>query len=83
MLLAAPLLNTTITLTASGGPVTWSIAQRPGLLGSVSVFPTSGNLAAGQSEHVSVSARGLAGLLSTLIVSPGGSTVTVVVSLGL
>jgi hypothetical protein len=77
------LLNTTITLTASGGPVTWSIAQRPGLLGSVSVFPTSGKLAAGQSVHVSVSARALAGLLSTLTVSPGGSTVTVVVSLDL
>jgi RNA polymerase sigma factor (sigma-70 family) len=82
----------TLTLSASGGPVNWSIAESSGLIGSVSVFPTSGTLDAGASATVTVNATGgLAGgqrgaaagegislcVGCTLTVNPGDITVTV------
>jgi hypothetical protein len=83
VLLAVPLLNSSITLTAHGGPVTWSIAQQSSLLGGISVSPASGTLPAGQSVRVAISANGLAGLVSTLIIHPGDRAVKVIVSVGL
>ena len=55
-----------VTLTASGGPVSWSITESSGLIGKLSVAPSSGRLLAGQSATVSVSASGgLLGLASS------------------
>ena len=73
----------TLTLSASFGSVDWSIAESSGLIGHVTVSPTSGTLASGQSTTVSLSASSLlAGLGActgcTLTVDPGNITVTVV-----
>ena len=72
----------TLTLTASGGPVSWSISEPSSLLGSLTVSPSSGALAAGDSVTVQLSVTGLASLDTTLTVSPGGQTVAVVLGLG-
>jgi RNA polymerase sigma factor (sigma-70 family) len=69
------------TLTANGGPVSWSISVPSGLLGSVAVSPQSGTLAAGQSATITVTGTGIASVGSQLTISPGGQTVTVDVSL--
>jgi RNA polymerase sigma factor (sigma-70 family) len=69
--------STSLTLTASGGPVTWSIAESSSLIGELTVSPASGTLAAGQSTTVSVSA-GLLTVAGSLTVDPGGITVSVV-----
>ena len=59
-----PLSGGALTLTASGGPVDWSITESPGLIGELAVAPTSGHLLAGQSTtvglRVSVAAGGAA-----------------------
>jgi hypothetical protein len=73
--------GSTITLTAENGPVHWTISEPSSLLGEVTVSPSSGTLAAGQSTSVTVS--GSASLDTQLSVNPGGTTVTVVVGLGL
>jgi RNA polymerase sigma factor (sigma-70 family) len=78
-----PLLGSTITLTAEGGPVSWSISEPASLLGELIVSPSSGTLAAGQSATVSISVSGLASLDTTLTVNPGGHPVTVVLGVGL
>jgi len=73
----------TLTLTASGGPVSWSIAEPSSLLGSLTVSPSSGTLtAAGDSVTVQISVTGLASLATTLTVEPGGQTVAVVLGVG-
>src|SRR5205807_7491872 len=41
-----------------GGPVSWSVTESSGLIGKLSVAPTSGRLLAGQSTTVSVSVSG-------------------------
>jgi RNA polymerase sigma factor (sigma-70 family) len=84
----------TLTLKASLGSVNWSIAESSGLIGHVTVSPTAGTLASGQSTTVSLSAGSLLGGLHeaalaggggvgacaacTLTVNPGNITVTVV-----
>jgi hypothetical protein len=88
------LSGSTVTLTASGGPVSWSISESAGLVGQLTVAPGSGRLLAGQSATVSVRVNGgvpgLAARAGTgiaaevcvgcqLIVNPGGITVTVVI----
>jgi RNA polymerase sigma factor (sigma-70 family) len=80
--LLSPLLGGSFTLTAEGGPVSWSIATPTSLLGSVSVSPSSGTLAAGATATVSISVSGLATLDATLTVSPGGQPVTLLLGLG-
>jgi RNA polymerase sigma factor (sigma-70 family) len=72
----------TLTLTASGGPVPWSIATPSSLIGTLTVSPTSGTLAAGQSVTVTVSVTSLIAVDSRLSVNPGGISVTIVVGLG-
>jgi RNA polymerase sigma factor (sigma-70 family) len=69
------------TLTANGGPVSWSISVPSGLLGSVAVSQQSGTLEAGQSATITVTGTGVASVGSQLTISPGGQTVTVDVSL--
>jgi hypothetical protein len=75
----------------SGGPVSWSVTESPGLIGQLSVAPSSGRLLAGQSTTVSVNVSG--GLLGLavprtgggvcvgcqLTVNPGGIVVSVVI----
>jgi RNA polymerase sigma factor (sigma-70 family) len=78
-----PLLGSSITLTAEGGPVSWSVSESASLLGELIVSPSSGTLAAGQSTTVSISVSGLASLDTTLTVNPGGHPVTVVLGVGL
>jgi RNA polymerase sigma factor (sigma-70 family) len=73
-----PLLGSTLTLTAEGGPVSWSISEPASLLGELNVSPSSGTLSAGQSTQVTISVSGLASLDTQLTVSPGGQAVTVV-----
>jgi hypothetical protein len=66
----------TLTLTAWNGPVTWSITLSADLIGELTVVPSSGTLAAGQSTTVTVTPGELyAG--GDLTVEPGGITVTV------
>jgi hypothetical protein len=50
----SPLSGGALTLTASGGPVDWSITESPGLIGELAVTPSSGHLLAGQSATVSL-----------------------------
>ena len=66
------------TLTASGGSVNWSIGESSSLVGHLTVSPSSGTLAAGQSTTVSVSA-GLLTLAGSLTVEPAGITVSVTI----
>jgi RNA polymerase sigma factor (sigma-70 family) len=54
----------TLTLTASFGSVDWSIAESSGLVGNVTVSPTAGTLASGQTATVSLSAGRLLGGLA-------------------
>jgi RNA polymerase sigma factor (sigma-70 family) len=56
----------TLTLKASFGSVNWSIAESSSLVGRVTVSPTAGTLASGQSTTVSLSAGSQRGLLGGL-----------------
>ncbi len=80
--LVSPLLGGTLTLTADGGPVSWSISEPGSLLGELAVSPESGSLAAGASVTVSITVSGLVSLGTQLTVEPGGHVVTVVLGLG-
>jgi hypothetical protein len=79
--LLAPLIGGSLTLTASGGPVDWSVSVPATLLGSVSVSPSSGTLSAGDSVTVAISVTGLLSLDTELTVQPGSQLVTVVLGL--
>jgi hypothetical protein len=69
-----------ITLTASGGAVNWSISEPSGLEKKVVLAPMSGTLAAGQTATVSVTVQGPGKPRVHLTFSPGGAIVTVVIS---
>jgi RNA polymerase sigma factor (sigma-70 family) len=69
----------TITLTASGGPVDWTVREPPGLAKKVVISPMSGTLAAGATTTVTVTVIGPGKPHVHLTFSPGGTTVTVVV----
>jgi RNA polymerase sigma factor (sigma-70 family) len=62
----------TLTLKASFGSVNWSIAESSGLVGRVTVSPTAGTLASGQSATVSLSAGSLLGGLRAAALAGGG-----------
>jgi hypothetical protein len=81
-ILLSPHLDSSLTLTASGGPVSWSITESSGLIGRLMVSPSSGRLASGQSVTVVLEVNGVASLDSRLTVNPGGITVTVVLGVG-
>jgi hypothetical protein len=68
--------SATITLTARGGPVVWSIAVSAGS-GHVNVTPSGGTLRAGTSTVVSIQAKPSANGMQ-LTVSPGGVVFTIV-----
>jgi hypothetical protein len=82
-ILLSPITGGSFTLTASGGPVTWSIAEPSSLVGKLTVAPSAGTLASGQSVTVSLSVSGLASVDSQLTVNPGGITVTVLLGVGI
>ena len=91
------LSGASLRLTASGGPVSWSVTESSGLIGKLSVGPASGRLLAGQSTTVSVNVSGgLLGLASRvagtgsgvcvgcqLTVNPGGIVVSIVIEIDL
>ncbi len=63
----------TLTLKASFGSVSWSIAESSSLVGQVTVSPTAGTLASGQSTTVSLSAGSLlGGLREAALADDGG-----------
>jgi hypothetical protein len=87
----------TLTLKASFGAVDWSIAESSSLVGRVTVSPTTGTLASGQSTTVALSVSNPQAALRTaaladgalaacadctLTVNPGNITVTVVLEIG-
>jgi RNA polymerase sigma factor (sigma-70 family) len=90
-IVVSALSGVSLTLTASGGPVSWSVTESAGLIGQLSVAPSSGRLQAGQSTTVSVNVSG--GLLGLavprtgggvcvgcqLTINPGGIVVSVVI----
>jgi len=80
--LLSPVLGATLTLTASGGPVSWSVTEPASLPGQLAVTPPSGTLSAGSSVTVTITAAGLVSLDTQLIVQPGGQLVTVLLRLG-
>ncbi len=81
-ILLSPVTGGSFTLTASGGPVKWSVTEPSSLIGKLTVSPSSGTLASGQSVTVSLSVNGLASVNSHLTVTPGGVTVSVLLGLG-
>ena len=69
----------TFTLTARGGPVSYTISAAANL----TISPASGSLAAGASTTITVTSSSLISLDEQLTVSPGGYTVTVVLNISL
>jgi hypothetical protein len=80
--LLTPLLGGSLRLTASGGPVSWSIAEPASLIGKLIVSPLSGTLSAGASVTVTIAVSGLLTLDTQLRAEPGGQPVTVLLGLG-
>ena len=75
-----PPASGSITLTASGGAVSWSVSEPPGLEKKVVMAPMSGTLAAGQTATISVTVPGPGKPRVHLKFSPDGAIVTVVIS---
>jgi RNA polymerase sigma factor (sigma-70 family) len=73
------LFGGTLTLTANGGPVSWTITQPTSRLGLLTVTPSSGTLAAGQSVTVQLSVSLLAAITTTLTISPGNQVVSLLI----
>ena len=71
--------GTTISLTAQGGPVTWSSAVSSGL-GTVQLSPSGGTIAAGATATVTVTASGSAAGRQVTI-NPGGTAFTIFIAL--
>jgi RNA polymerase sigma factor (sigma-70 family) len=67
-----------LTLTASDGPVAWSISEPSDLDGKLSVTPMSGTLSAGDSVTVAITVTERAWIDGWLTVQPGGQAVRVV-----
>jgi RNA polymerase sigma factor (sigma-70 family) len=75
--------SASLTLTASNGPVSWSITESGALIGGLTVAPSSGTLASGSSTTVTVTASDLLTAGGQLTVEPGGINVSVVLSVNL
>jgi hypothetical protein len=69
----------TFTLTAQGGPVSYTISAAAGL----TISPASGSLASGSSATITVTSSSLITLDEQLTINPGGHTVTVVLNISL
>jgi hypothetical protein len=79
----SPLLGGTLTLTASGGPVSWSISEPTALLGSLTITPLAGTVDPGSPVTLMLTVAGLVSIDTTLTISPGGESVTVLAGVGL
>jgi len=75
----APPDSASITLTASGGSVSWSVSEPAGLEKKVVVAPMSGTLAAGETATVTVTVLGPGKPRVHLMFSPSGAVVTVAI----
>jgi RNA polymerase sigma factor (sigma-70 family) len=73
--------GTTLTITAAGGPVSWSISEPVSLVGKVNFSATSGTLQAGDAAEVTITVDGLLSVDSVITVNPGGHAVTVLLGL--
>jgi hypothetical protein len=72
----------TLTLTAEGGPIGhYSVTVASAVAGEITVSPSSGSLAAGASETVTVTSDSLLAVDAQILVEPGSHTVTVLLSL--
>jgi len=68
----------TFVITAEKGPVTgYTIVVPAGLPGSLTVSPSSGSLAEGDSATITVTAAGTEPFVASLTVNPGGTTIAV------
>jgi RNA polymerase sigma factor (sigma-70 family) len=74
----------TLTLTAGSTPVThYTVTVPSSLLGNLTVSPASGSIPAHGRQQVTVTVHGLLSLDTTVAVSPGGQTATVLFGLHL
>jgi RNA polymerase sigma factor (sigma-70 family) len=73
--------GTTLTITAAGGPVSWSISEPVSLVGELNFSATSGTLQAGDHAEVTITVDGLLSLDSVITINPGGHAVSVVLGL--
>jgi DNA-directed RNA polymerase specialized sigma24 family protein len=75
--------STSVTVTASGGTVNWSVSVPASVAREISVSPASGTLLAGQQVSLSVTSNTTHSFHTTLTVNPGGHSVSVAVGFGL
>jgi hypothetical protein len=73
----------TLTLTASGAGTHYAVTIPSSLIGKLSVSPSSGSIAAGQSTQVTVTLVGLLSVDTQIAVTPGPHSVTVLLGVGL
>jgi hypothetical protein len=71
-----PQATSTFTITAHGGPVSWSLTGPAGLQNTIAVSQSSGNLQPGQSATVTIAEVSVLTANSQLTVSPGGEVIT-------
>ncbi|MCW2934421.1 MAG: sigW 2 [Actinomycetia bacterium] len=76
----SPLLGGSFTITAQGGPVSWSASVPPTLLSSVTLSQSSGTVSPGSPVTVTVTTS-LVSLDAHITVYPGGGQVTVLLDL--
>jgi RNA polymerase sigma factor (sigma-70 family) len=76
----SPLLGGSFTITAQGGPVSWSASVPPTLLSSVTLSQSSGTVSPGSPVTVTVTTS-LVSLDARITVYPGGEQVTVLLDL--
>lgn len=73
----------TLTLTAQNGPISpYTVTVASTLIGGLTVSPSTGSLASGQSVKITVTST-LLSVNSTLTVNPGAHSVTVLLGVGL
>jgi hypothetical protein len=65
------------TLTASGGPVSYTITVPAQYAAQLAVSPSGGSLASGASVTITVTWQSTAALQTTLSVGPGGQAVAI------
>jgi RNA polymerase sigma factor (sigma-70 family) len=74
----------TLTLTAASGALThYAVTIPSSLLGRLSVSPSSGSIAPGQSTQVTVTVVGLLSVDTQITVTPGGHSITVLLGASL
>jgi hypothetical protein len=80
MLLGGGQATGSFTLTARGAPVAYTITVPAPAAGNLTVTPSAGSLAAGQSVQIRVTASAMSSS-PPLVINPGGLTVNIQFSL--